>query len=81
MEFASRPQGSNLWNGTPAVVVSVTPCSSGGMGANHALRQTFFHFNMPAMQQPNAYISNAGDLVDAEGKVTDEKTGEIPDQR
>ena len=51
--------------------------SSGGMGANHALRQTFVYLNMPAMQQPEAYISNAGDLVDAEGKVINEKTGKI----
>ena len=47
------------------------------MAANHALRQTFVHLNMPAMQQPEAYISNAGDLVDTAGKVANEKTGQI----
>ena len=77
IDIASRPNGSNLWDGMPAGIVSVTPYSSGGMGANHALRQTFVYLNMPAMQQPEAYISKAGDLVDDEGKVIDEKTGEI----
>ena len=77
IDIASRPGGSNLWDGMPAGVVSVTPYSSGGMAANHALRQTFVYLNMPAMQQPEAYISNAGDLVNEEGKVTSEKTGEI----
>jgi NAD(P)H-dependent FMN reductase len=77
IDIASRPHGRNLWDGMPAGVVSVTPYTSGGMGANHALRQTFIYLNMPTMQQPEAYISNAGDLVDAEGKVINEKTGKI----
>lgn len=77
IDIASRPDGGNLWDGMPAGVVSVTPYSSGGMAANHALRQTFVYLNMPAMQQPEAYLSNAGDLVDAEGKVKNEKTGGI----
>jgi NAD(P)H-dependent FMN reductase len=77
IDIASRPEGSNLWDGMPADVVSVTPYSSGGMAANYALRQTFVYLNMPAMQQPEAYISNAGDLVDTDGKVANEKTGKI----
>jgi NAD(P)H-dependent FMN reductase len=77
IDIASRPDGCNLWDGMPAGVVSVTPYSSGGMAANHALRQTFVYLNMPAMQQPEAYISNAGDLVDAGGKVINEKAGEV----
>ena len=77
IDVASRPSGTNLWDGMPAGVVSVTPYSSGGMAANHALRQTFVYLNMPAMQQPEAYISNAGDLVDAQGEVINEKTGEV----
>lgn len=77
IDLASRPEGSNLWDGMPAGVVSVTPYSNGGLGANHALRQTFVYLNMPAMQQPEAYISNAGDLVDAKGVVTNDKTDEI----
>lgn len=77
IDVASRPAGTNLWDGLPAGVVSVTPYSSGGMAANHALRQTFVYLNMPAMQQPEAYISNAGDLVDVKGEVIDEKTGKI----
>ena len=77
IDIASRPEGSNLWDGMPAGVVSVTPYSSGGMAANHALRQTFVYLNMPAMQQPEAYISNAGDLVDLEGKAINEKADKV----
>lgn len=77
IDIASRPEGSNLWDGMPAGVVSVTPYSGGGIAANHALRQAFVYLNMPAMQQPEAYISNARDLLDAEGNVINGKTGEI----
>lgn len=77
IDVASRPAGTNLWDGMPAGIVSVTPYSSGGMAANHALRQTFIYLNMSAMQQPEAYISNAGDLVNAKGEVINEKTGEL----
>lgn len=77
IDVASRPAGNNLWDGMPAGIVSVTPYSSGGMAANHALRQTFVYLNMPAMQQPEAYISNAGNLVNVKGEVIDEKAGEV----
>ena len=77
IDIASRPAGNNLWDGMPEGVVSVTPYSNGGLGANHALRQTFVYLNMPAMQQPEAYISKAGDLVNAKGEVINEKKGEI----
>ncbi len=71
IDVASRPEGSNLWDGMAAGVVSVTPYSNGALGANHALRQSFVYLNMPAMQQPEAYISNAADLFDADGEATD----------
>jgi NAD(P)H-dependent FMN reductase/ketosteroid isomerase-like protein len=65
VDVGSRPQGKNLFDGLPAGVVSVTPYKLGAFGANHALRQTFVYLNMPVMQQPEAYISEAGDLFDA----------------
>lgn len=77
IDIGSRPHGSNLWDGMPAGVVSVTPYASGGMGANHALRQTFVYLNMPAMQQPEAYIALADSLLDADGQVKNETTDTI----
>ena len=69
IDVGSRPSGKSVWSGLPAGVVSVTPSKLGAFGANHALRQTFVFLDMPAMQQPEAYISGAADLVGAGGEV------------
>ncbi|MBL8960806.1 MAG: NAD(P)H-dependent oxidoreductase [Gemmatimonadetes bacterium] len=70
IDIGGRPHGSALWNGMPAGIVSVSPHALGGFGANHALRQTLVYLNMPAMQQPEAYIAMAETLMDAAGTVT-----------
>jgi NAD(P)H-dependent FMN reductase/ketosteroid isomerase-like protein len=77
VDVGSRPQGKNLFDGLPAGVVSVTPYKLGAFGANHALRQTFVYLNMPVMQQPEAYISEAGDLFDAGNGFKREDTREF----
>lgn len=74
IDVASRPEGHNVWDGKPAGVVSVTPYKLGAFGANHALRQTFVFLNMFAMQQPEAYISNADELFDEDGKSKNSET-------
>jgi len=74
LDVGSRPQGKSVWNGKPAGIVSVTPYKLGAFGANHALRQALVFLNVPAMQQPEAYIANAGDLFDKQDKLKDEET-------
>jgi len=73
IDVGSRPYGSSAWNGKPCAVVSVSPGATGGFGANHHLRQSLVFLNMPAMQQPEAYINNVGKLYDGD-KLTDEST-------
>lgn len=41
----------------------------GAFGANHALRQALVFLNIPAMQQPEAYVGGAADIFEADGKV------------
>lgn len=77
IDIASRPYGDSAWSGKPAAVISVTPGSLGAFGANHHLRQSMVFLNMPAMPQPEAYISNAANLFDAQGKLTDNSTREF----
>jgi chromate reductase len=72
IDVGSRPHGSSVWSGKPAAVVSVSPGAIGGFGANHHLRQSLVFLDMPAMQQPEAYIGNAGALFDDEGHVTND---------
>lgn len=74
IDVGSRPYGSSAWAGKPAGVVSVSPGAIGGFGANQHLRQSFVFLDMPAMQQPEAYIGGAARLFDAEGSLTNEAT-------
>jgi NAD(P)H-dependent FMN reductase len=77
VDVGSRPEGENLFEGKPAGVVSVTPYKLGAFGANHALRQTFVYLNIPAMQQPEAYISDAANLFGSNGEFEREDTREF----
>ncbi len=67
IDIASRPYGKSAWDGKPAAVVTVSPGSIGGFGANHHLRQSLVFLNMPTLAQPEAYIGAAGDLFDESG--------------
>jgi len=73
IDVGSRPYGKSVWSGKPAAVVSVTPGGLGAFGANHHLRQSLVFLDMPAMQQPEAYISNVAKAFDASGKLADEQ--------
>jgi chromate reductase, NAD(P)H dehydrogenase (quinone) len=77
IDIASRPYGKSAWNAKPCAVISVSPGAIGGMGANHALRQSLVFLNMPALQQPEAYIGGAAELFDAQGNFAKETTREF----
>ena len=74
IDVASRPYGKSVWAGKPGAVVSVSPGAMGAFGANHHLRQSLVFLDVPAMQQPEAYIGGAAQLFDGDGRITNEKT-------
>jgi chromate reductase len=74
LDVGSRPYGQSVWDGKPGAVVSVSPGAIGGFGANHHLRQSLVFLNVPALQQPEAYIGNVAKLLDPSGKLADEGT-------
>ncbi|MGP0058811.1 MAG: NADPH-dependent FMN reductase [Beijerinckiaceae bacterium] len=74
LDVGSRPAGQSVWNGKPGAVVSASPGAIGGFGANHHLRQSLVFLNVPAMQQPEAYIGGADKLFDASGKLINDGT-------
>ncbi|HLW12430.1 MAG TPA: NADPH-dependent FMN reductase [Casimicrobiaceae bacterium] len=74
IDVASRPYGKSAWNGKPAAVISVSPGAIGAFGANHHLRQSLVFLNMPALQQPEAYIGGAAGLFDEQGKLINDST-------
>ena len=77
IDVGSRPYGKSVWNTKPAGIVSVSPGAIGGFGANHHLRQSLVFLNMPAMQQPEAYIGGADKLFDEAGKLINPATREF----
>jgi chromate reductase len=74
IDVGSRPAGKSAWSGKPCGIVSNSPGNLSAFGANHHLRQSLVFLNMPAMQQPEAYIGGAAALFDAQGKLTNDST-------
>ncbi len=77
IDVGSRPHGQSVWGGKPGAVISVSPGAIGGFGANHHLRQTLVFLDVPAMQQPEAYIGGAAQLFNADGRIANETTREF----
>lgn len=76
IDVGSRPYGKSVWAGKPGAVLSASPGAIGGFGANHHLRQSLTFLNVPAMPQPETYISGVDKMIDAQGKVVDPSTVE-----
>jgi chromate reductase len=74
IDVGSRPYGQSVWSGKPGAVASVAPGALAAFGANHHLRQSLVFLDVPAMQQPEAYIGGAAALFDANGKLSNDKT-------
>ncbi|MHA4868300.1 NADPH-dependent FMN reductase [Duganella sp. PWIR1] len=74
LDVGSRPYGSSVWSGKPAGIVSVSPGATGAFGANHHLRQSLVFLDMPLLQQPEAYIGGAANLLGADGKLNNDGT-------
>jgi chromate reductase len=74
IDVGSRPYGKSVYSKKPAAIISVTPGPLGAFGANHHLRQSLVFLDMPALQQPEAYIANAAKLFDENGALTSDDT-------
>jgi len=77
IDVASRPYGDSAWNGKPGAIISLSPGGIGAFGANHQLRQSLVFLNVPAMQQPEAYIGGSAKLFDASGTLIDDSVREF----
>ena len=78
VDVGSRPYGESVWNRKPAAIVSASPGSIGGFGANHQLRQACVFLNMPVMQHPETYLGRVtDDSFDEEGRLTEGSLREL----
>jgi chromate reductase len=73
IDVGSRPYGHAVWGAKPAAVMSLSMGALGGFGANHHLRQMLVFFDMPVLQQPEAYVGSAHTLFDAAGHLASEQ--------
>ena len=72
IDVGSRPYGHSVWNQMPAAIVSASPGSIGGFGANHQVRQAAVFLNMPVMQHPEAYLGHVtAESFDEDGCLQD----------
>lgn len=74
IDVGSRPYGKSIWNGKPAAVISSSPGSIGGFGANNHLRQSFVTLNVPCLPAPETYIANVHELFDEHSNISKEDT-------
>jgi chromate reductase len=61
IDVGSRPYGQSVFDKKPAAIITASPGSIGGFGANHQIRQACVFLNMPVMQQPEAYLGHVTD--------------------
>ena len=61
IDIGSRPYGQSVFDRKPAAIVTASPGSIGGFGANHQIRQACVFLNMPVMQQPEAYLGRVSE--------------------
>jgi chromate reductase len=61
IDVGSRPYGQSVFDKKPAAIVTASPGSIGGFGANHQIRQAAVFLNMPVMMQPEAYLGHVTD--------------------
>lgn len=74
IDIASRPWGKSAFAGKPAAIVSVSVSALGGFGAHHHLKQVVGYLDMPLLNQPEVYLSGAGDLFAPDGALKKEDT-------
>ena len=68
IDAGSRPYGQSVFHKKPGAIITASPGSIGGFGANHQIRQACVFLDMPVMQQPEAYLGHVtDDSFDADG--------------
>jgi chromate reductase len=74
IDWASRPYGQNSFEGKPVAVMSASPGTLGGIGAQDQLKQVLLALNMHVVNQPVVVVTSAHDKIDVNGNVIDSTT-------
>src|SRR5512135_510788 len=74
IDWASRPYGDNAFDGKPVAIMGASIGALGTARAQYDLRRSFVFLNMLPLNRPEVMVPLVQDKVDANGRVTDEKT-------
>jgi chromate reductase len=77
MDWSSRPQGDNAFQGKPTAVMSASTGMLGGARAQYHLRQSMVSLDMRPINKPEVMVTFAPQKFDESGKLTDEKAREV----
>lgn len=77
IDVGSRPYGHSIWSGKPGAVVSCSPGGLSAFGANHHLRQSLVFLDVPALQQPEAYLGHVDKLLGEDGSISNPDTAKF----
>lgn len=64
------------WKGKPVAITGASPGGFGTVRAQLALRPTLACLDARVLANPQVHVTNAQEKIDADGRVTDEKTRE-----
>jgi chromate reductase len=74
IDWASRPYGANAFARKPSAVIGTSPGAIGTAVAQQHLRSVLSFCNSPQMNSPEAYIQFKPNLIDDDGRVSDDST-------
>lgn len=74
IDHASRPYGQSAWAGKPTGVIGASGGAIGTAMAQQHLRNILAYLDMPALQQPEAFIQFKEGLIDDKSHITVDAT-------
>ena len=74
IDVGSRPSGSNSFGGKPAAIIGTSPGARGTALAQQHLRNVLAGLDVLAMPQPEVTVQYQEGLIDAEGRIDNERT-------
>jgi len=77
IDSASRPYGSNSFEGKPGAVIGASTGSLGTSRAQYHLRQVLVALNVHLLNRPEVMVTFAEKKFDENGKLTDQATKEL----
>lgn len=77
IDWASRPWGTNSFNGKPVAIAGASIGSIGTAAAQQHLRAVLGHLNAPTLGQPEVFLHYTPAAFDSEGALIDESVQAI----